>query len=147
MMDPNFSLQNVFFPMIGGALIGLSATLMLVLNGRVTGISGILSTVLSKPHPSHFWRYAFLLGLLGGGLLVSLNFPDALRNLSDRGFVMVAVAGLLVGYGTVMGSGCTSGHGICGISRLSIRSLVATGIFMLFGFLTVIFVRALTGGL
>lgn len=147
MITPDFQIENMMFPLAGGALIGLAATLMLVLNGRITGISGILASSLSRPHHSHFWRYAFLLGLLAGGFLVFKNSPEAFANVSDRGVGMVAIAGALVGFGTVMGSGCTSGHGICGMSRLSMRSIVATGTFMIFGFLTVIAVRILTGAL
>jgi uncharacterized membrane protein YedE/YeeE len=120
---------------------------MLLFNGRVTGISGIISSALAKPKPEGLWRWLFIAGLLVGGAVIQMIRPDLLSNLSDRSLVIVTIAGLLVGYGTVMASGCTSGHGVCGISRFSPRSLVATVTFMLFGFLTVQAVRMLLGGM
>lgn len=141
-MDPNQTLHSLF----GGALIGVAVTLMLLFNGRVTGISGILGSSLSKPSRVGLWRWMFLAGLVIGGFFMHGLRPDFFVNLSGRGLMAVAIAGLLVGYGTVMGSGCTSGHGICGISRLSIRSAIATVTFMFFGFLAVQFVRYFLGG-
>lgn len=137
---------NVIYPLLGGSLIGLAVTIMLLFNGRVTGISGIISSSLAKPSKSDFWRIAFLLGLIFGGAFVYFLQPTLFVNISNRSPLTVAIAGLLVGYGTVMGSGCTSGHGICGLSRLSMRSMVATLTFMLFGFLSVQIFQFLTGG-
>lgn len=128
-------MNSVVTPLLGGALIGLAVTLMLLFNGRVTGISGILYSSLSRPNQEGLWRWLFLAGLVAGGASVQILRPELLINLSDRNMTAIILAGLLVGYGTVMGSGCTSGHGICGLSRLSVRSLAATVTFMLFGFI------------
>lgn len=133
-------------PLIGGALIGLAVTLMLLFNGRVTGISGILAGSLSRPTNDFGWRLAFFGGLLSGALVARVMNPDFFLNLSTRGIGSIAVAGLLVGYGTVMGGGCTSGHGVCGMSRLSFRSIVATVTFILFGLLAVAAFNYMTGG-
>lgn len=133
-------------PLIGGSLIGLAVTLMLLFNGRVTGISGILSGSLSRPTNDFGWRLAFFGGLLSGAVIARILNPDFFVNLSSRGIGSVAIAGLLVGFGTVMGGGCTSGHGVCGMSRLSIRSIVATVTFMLFGFLAVAAFKFMSGG-
>lgn len=139
----NFS---VYEPLFGGALIGVAVTLMLLFNGRVTGISGIVAGSLTKPSREGTWRLVFLAGILAGGLFVALLNPGSFVNLSGRSFPIVAVAGLLVGYGTVLGSGCTSGHGICGLSRFSVRSMIATLTFMGFGFLTVLLARTFIEG-
>lgn len=130
----------------GGALIGLAVTLMLLFNGRVTGISGIIASSLAKPSREGAWRWTFLTGMLVGGALMYSLRPQYFVNSSGRSIVLVGIAGLLVGYGTVMGSGCTSGHGICGTSRFSIRSVLATLTFMAFGFMTVQAVSYLLGG-
>jgi len=129
--------------LIGGALIGIAVSIMLLFNGRVTGISGILAASLEKPSREGAWRLMFLLGLLAGGALMFSAQPALFGQ--GRNYILTAIAGLLVGYGTVMGGGCTSGHGVCGISRLSIRSLAATITFMLFGFVTVAVIRLITG--
>lgn len=133
------------YSLLGGALIGVAVTMMLLFNGRVTGISGIIASSLAKPTKDLLWRWTFIVGMLGGGFLVQAIRPDLFVNASGRGPLVVVIAGALVGYGTVMGSGCTSGHGVCGLSRLSIRSAAATLTFMLFGFLTVQFVRRFWG--
>lgn len=140
------NLNSALSSLAGGALIGIAVTILLAFNGRVTGISGIISSTLTKPNREGAWRWLFLGGLLSGGVLVQLLKPELLVNLTDRGVGSVFFAGLLVGYGTLLGSGCTSGHGVCGISRFSMRSLLATVTFMLFGFLSVQAVRLLTGG-
>lgn len=139
-------LSKVVYPLTGGGLIGLAVTAMLLFNGRVTGISGIIESSLSKPNSESLWRWFFLGGMILGGAVMQMARPDMFVNLSDRGPVLALFAGLLVGYGTVMGSGCTSGHGVCGISRFSIRSVVATMTFIFFGFLTVQVVRYFAGG-
>jgi uncharacterized membrane protein YedE/YeeE len=138
--------NSIIYPLLGGSLIGVAATTMLLFNGRVTGISGIIASSLSKPDKDSLWRWFFLAGMIGGGAIVQVLYPDLFVNISGRSAMLVVIAGLLVGYGTVMGSGCTSGHGVCGISRFSTRSAMATVTFMLFGFLTVQIVRYFSGG-
>lgn len=128
----------------GGVLIGLSAALLILGSGRVAGISGIVGGLLKPGGPDTVWRLAFLGGLLSAPLLWRLfaALPEA-QPVTGGG--MLVVAGLLVGIGTRYGSGCTSGHGVCGLSRLSPRSLVATLAFMGAGFATVYVVRHLLG--
>lgn len=133
-------------PLVGGSLIGLAVTLMLVFNGRVTGISGIIASAIAKPSQEGAWRLMFLAGLVAGGFVVQVFRPELFINTSERSSIAVLFAGLLVGYGTVLGSGCTSGHGVCGMSRLSVRSILATLTFMLLGFLTVQAVVHFAGG-
>lgn len=128
----------------GGALIGLSATLLLLFNGRVAGVSGILAGAIA-PSGDATWRWAFLGGLLAGGAAMSWLAPSLFVVAYDRTLPMVVVAGLLVGVGTRLGGGCTSGHGVCGLSRLSARSLVATLTFIATGALAVFLVRWLGG--
>jgi hypothetical protein len=129
----------------GGMLIGLAAALLLVTHGKIAGISGVLGGLL-QPRPGDIaWRAWFVGGLAGGGVLLALIWPGAFGVLADRSLAMVAVAGLLVGFGTRLGSGCTSGHGVCGLSRVSARSLVATITFMAAGVITVLLTRLLGG--
>ena len=120
----------------GGILIGLAAAMLVLLNGRIAGISGIVGGLLVPRRGEIGWRLAFVAGLLLAPLLVSL-FGYAVVPRIDAGFGMLVAAGLLVGVGTSYGSGCTSGHGVCGLSRLSPRSLVATAAFMAAGIATV----------
>ncbi|MFN4282841.1 MAG: YeeE/YedE family protein [Alphaproteobacteria bacterium] len=120
----------------GGALIGLAAALLLLLNGRVAGVSGILGGLLQRGADERWERIAFIAGLLAGpALFALLAWPPSIVVAASP--AVLIVAGLLVGYGTRLGSGCTSGHGICGVARLSPRSLAATGLFMLAGMATV----------
>jgi uncharacterized membrane protein YedE/YeeE len=114
----------------GGVLIGLSATLLLWLNGRVAGVSGILGGVLLPKRGDIGWRVAFLAGLVVAGGLYMAFVPGAPQPREDFARPALVVAGLLVGFGTRMGNGCTSGHGVCGLGRLSPRSLAAVGTFM-----------------
>lgn len=137
---------SILYALVGGALIGLATALMLIFNGRVTGISGILNSFLSSPGSEGGWRGYFLGGLLAGGGLMGFLRPDFFANTSGRSLPIVIVAGLLVGFGTVMGSGCTSGHGICGISRLSLRSILATVVFMILGIVTATLFHSWLGG-
>ncbi len=124
----------------GGAMIGLSAALFILFNGRIAGISGILGGLLQWPKGDLSWRLAFLLGLVAAPLAFSLIAPlPSVRIDADTSTLILA--GLLVGIGTRYGSGCTSGHGVCGLARLSPRSLVATAAFMFAGFVTVFVVR------
>jgi uncharacterized protein len=126
----------------GGLLIGTAAALLLWFNGRVAGISGIVGALLQPTRGDVAWRIAFIAGLIGAPLLYALfAAPPAPR--IDAGTPALIVAGLLVGIGTRYGSGCTSGHGVCGLSRLSPRSAVATAAFMAAGFATVFVLRHL----
>jgi uncharacterized membrane protein YedE/YeeE len=138
---------NAFTPwssLAGGALIGIAAAMLALLNGRIAGISGVLGGLLNPLRGDIGWRAAFVLGLLGAplGYLLFAALP---RPQIDAGFGALAIAGLLVGVGTRYGSGCTSGHGVCGLSRLSPRSLAATSAFMGAGFLTVYLIRHVFG--
>jgi uncharacterized membrane protein YedE/YeeE len=127
---------------IGGALIGLAAALLLWLNGRVAGISGTLGgAVLGAPQGDRAWRFLFLGGLIGGALLVRFFSPTGLPVELQAGWGPLLLAGVLVGVGTRMGNGCTSGHGLCGIARFSQRSILATITFMLVAMITVYVVR------
>ena len=126
----------------GGLLIGVATAMFLLFNGRIAGISGILGGLLRPVAGDIGWRTAFVLGLLGAPLVYGLaaRLPSVRV---DADLTTLVVAGLLVGFGTRYGSGCTSGHGVCGLSRLSPRSMVATASFMLAGFVTVFIVRHL----
>jgi uncharacterized membrane protein YedE/YeeE len=126
---------------IGGMLIGSSASLLLLLNGKVAGISGIFGGLFSPASEDRRWRAAFLVGLLGAGLLFSWFRPSAIGSPPPLPLGLLVVAGLLVGGGTELGNGCTSGHGVCGISRGSKRSILATLIFMATAVGTVYLVR------
>lgn len=126
--------------LIGGLLIGVSATLMLMMLGRITGISGILAASL-RPTPDSAWRYLFLVGLVAGAYSYHWLSGSPPAPASDAGWPVTIVAGLLVGAGTRIGGGCTSGHGVCGIARLSKRSIAATAAFMGAGMLTVFVMR------
>ncbi|NAX40025.1 YeeE/YedE family protein [Vibrio sp. V26_P1S5P106] len=123
--------------LLGGILLGISATLMLLLNGKVAGISGILNGILSPKAQDFMWRLLFVVGMIAGGVAgVNLFTSDVPMTYGTQTSLLIG-AGLLVGLGTRLGNGCTSGHGICGIGRLSIRSIVVTGIFMLVAGITV----------
>ena len=124
----------------GALLLGLAAALFILFSGRVLGISGIVGGLLRPRKGDAGWRLAFVLGMLVAPSLYAL-FAGPLQPRIDAGWGMVVVAGLLVGVGTRYGSGCTSGHGVCGLSRLSPRSLVATLAFMGAGFVTVFLIR------
>ena len=126
----------------GGAMIGLAAALLILFNGRIAGISGIMGGLLGWRKEDIFWRIAFLAGLIAAPLAFSLAAPLPAARV-DADFPTLILAGLLVGAGTRYGSGCTSGHGVCGLARLSPRSLAATASFMLAGFATVYTVRHL----
>jgi len=126
----------------GGVLIGAAAAMLLLLNGKIAGISGILGGLLRPSAGDIGWRVAFIAGLVAAPLLYQLAAPLPAVQI-DAGTALLIVAGLLVGVGTRYGSGCTSGHGVCGLSRLSPRSMVATAAFMTAGFVTVFVVRHL----
>ena len=123
--------------LIGGLLIGLSATLMLLLNGRIAGISGIVGGLLTRKGSEVGWRAMFVAGLLLGAFVYMLATGGALPVRIEASLPIVVVAGILVGFGTRLGSGCTSGHGVSGLARFSKRSIVATSVFMGAGIVTV----------
>jgi uncharacterized membrane protein YedE/YeeE len=138
---------NHFTPLAalaGGVLIGIAAAMFVLLNGRIAGISGVLGGLLRPVKNDSAWRLAFVLGLIGAPL-VYLLFAALPKPQIDAGYGALILAGVLVGIGTRYGSGCTSGHGVCGLSRLSPRSLVATAAFMGAGFVTVFVTRHLLG--
>ncbi len=132
--------------LLGGALIGLAATLLYAMLGRIAGISGLLNTAIEKSD-GRGWRIAFLLGLVAGATLWFAFAPGVPPLRTDFPMQWLIVAGLLVGFGTHLGNGCTSGHGICGLARLSKRSFVAVAAFMGAGFATVFVIRHVLGGL
>ena len=128
--------------LIGGGLIGLSAVLLMAFSGRIAGISGIVAGLLPpKPAEDRTWRIAFILGLLLAPAVLAIFTGDNRIGAPTVGPVMLIAAGLLVGVGTALGGGCTSGHGICGISRLSPRSMAATATFVATAMVTVFIVR------
>lgn len=129
----------------GGIILGVASALFILINGRVLGISGILGGLLPPKAGDTFWRLAFLAGMFASPWIFLLLAPTEFITTPqiDADLVMLVIAGLLVGIGTRYGSGCTSGHGVCGLSRMSPRSLVATLSFMAAGFLTVYVVRHL----
>ncbi len=130
-------MDSFLSPLIGGLLIGVSSTLMLWGLGRVAGISGIYSSILSLDR-ENLWKYSFILGLIIGGFFLYQFFPEKLFDYQITGSTSrVITAGLLVGFGTRLGNGCTSGHGVCGIPRLAKRSIIATITFILVGMLVV----------
>ena len=130
----------------GGALIGTAAALLWLLSGRVAGISGIAGSLFAPRRGDVGWRLLFLAGMFGGGVIAARVWPRAFEG--DLGLPALALvgAGLLVGFGTGRANGCTSGHGVCGVARLSPRSLVATGTFMATGIATVFVIRHVIGG-
>ncbi|AMG29402.1 hypothetical protein AL542_02955 [Grimontia hollisae] len=129
--------------LFGGALVGVSGLALMILNGRVAGISGIISGLFTSGKSEFSWRLLFLIGMVLAGLSASamgFSFPDFKSLAAETSPLMIITAGLLVGIGTKLSNGCTSGHGICGIGRLSKRSIVATLTFMAAAFATV-FIR------
>ena len=130
----NFTLLNSF---IGGILIGIAAIIIFLTNGRIMGISGILGNLMTlKETDQIYWRIAFLLGVLIGPLIFTILFKE-IKSEMVANTTFLIISGFLVGLGTSLGNGCTSGHGICGLSRLSIRSIVATLVFVISGMITV----------
>ncbi len=139
-------LQAALQPLLGGVLIGLASWLLLASLGRVAGISGITAAVIAPNHDESSdwgWRLVFVIGLIVGGWVAYQFFATPAA--AQRPTWLLIVAGLVVGFGTVLGSGCTSGHGVCGLGRRSMRSLVATLTFMGTGFATVFLITAVTG--
>lgn len=132
--------------LIGGMLIGLSASAMLLFNGKIAGISGIVAGLLNPAKNDTLWRGIFIAGLLTGGLLLRIVSPQVFTMGISRSWAALVLAGMLVGFGTRLGNGCTSGHGVCGLSRLSPRSLIATITFIATGAAAVYVVNHLLGG-
>lgn len=135
--------SNMSFPwfhaLLGGLMIGAASALVLVAHGRIAGISGVVGSLLSPATGDRDWRLAFVGGLVASGIVAAFVAPQAV-GASVRSLPVLAIAGVLVGFGTQLGGGCTSGHGVCGVSRLSPRSLVAVGTFMMTGALTTLIV-------
>jgi uncharacterized membrane protein YedE/YeeE len=131
--------------LLGGLLIGSSAVLLLWLNGRIAGVTGMLTGLLVKPSATPLWRLLFLLGLIGGTLLYGLFAAAPTPQRQGFPLPLLMAAGLLTGYGTAQANGCTSGHGVCGLARLSLRSLAATGTFLGVAILTTYVVRHVLG--
>ncbi len=135
----------------GGTLIGLAAVLLMALNGRIAGISGIGSSVL-PPWTERLdendlaWRLAFIIGIMLAPLLVQIVTGTPIQQTVSSNVPLMVIAGLITGIGSVYGGGCTSGHGVCGMSRLSMRSFIATGTFMATAFVTVFITRHVIGG-
>ena len=131
--------------LIGGALIGLTASLFLLFSGRVAGVSGITGGILDASRGDRSWRIAFFCGLLAGGFLIQPLSLGVIESVSSRPQWAIIAGGLLVGFGTRLGNGCTSGHGICGLTRRSFRSLAATMTFMATGSFTATLFAQLIG--
>jgi uncharacterized membrane protein YedE/YeeE len=142
-MDSHQIMHPYALSFIGGLLVGTSVWLMLVGLGRVTGVSGIAASALTEPQVS-LWRFAFLLGLVAGGAVFATLFHASGASVTTTPWLIAA--GLLVGFGTVLGGGCTSGHGVCGLGRRSMRSLVATLTFMAAGMVAVAVIHAVKAG-
>ncbi|MEZ4320481.1 MAG: YeeE/YedE thiosulfate transporter family protein [Myxococcota bacterium] len=141
-MDASSALSAI----AGGGLIGLSAALLLLTTGRIAGISGIYGGLLCARARDIGWRVAFVAGLAVAGVAFAVFVPDAIEPSSQRSTMATAIAGVLVGFGVRMGSGCTSGHGVCGVGRLSRRSLVATAVFLCTGMVTASVLQVLARG-
>lgn len=131
-------------PLIGGLLIGLSSSILLKSIGRIAGISGIFESLLGTFKSENAWRYSFIIGLVAGAIVMYLAFPQYFNYQFNAHPVKIIAAGLLVGYGTRLGGGCTSGHGVCGIPRFSKRSIIGTVLFMVTGIITVFIEGALS---
>ena len=129
--------------LLGGVILGISAALYIHLHGRILGISGIVAGLLHPISGDWIWRLSFIFGLLSAAFWGSLLFDIHPLQIIEAGWSAIVLSGFLVGFGAHYGSGCTSGHGICGLSQLSPRSIVATSAFMLAGFLTVLVIRHL----
>ncbi|WP_108652289.1 YeeE/YedE family protein [Dongshaea marina] len=142
----NLAWPELIQALVGGLLIGLSATLLLAFNGKIAGISGMVGGLFTRSWQELSWRALFIIGMLLGGVIASqlgFTFPGSF---GEHNILTWIGAGLLVGIGTRLGNGCTSGHGICGIGRLSIRSMVATTLFILTAFIGVYLHLHLVGG-
>ena len=126
--------------LIGGSIIGIAVSLLLLFNGKVLGVSGILGELFNHPLSKNYWRLFFVLGLLISPLIYSIFHPIPNIEITSNKLLII-VGGLLVGFGSRLGSGCTSGHGVCGLARLSVRSFMAAMTFIFFGFVTVFVIQ------
>ncbi len=126
--------------LIGGSIIGIAVSLLLLFNGKVLGVSGILGELINNPLSKNYWRLFFVLGLLISPLIYSIFHPIPIIEITSNKLLII-VGGLLVGFGSRLGSGCSSGHGVCGLARLSVRSFIATMTFIFFGFVTVFVIQ------
>ena len=131
---------------IGGALIGLSAVMLMALNGRIAGISGVFSGSVFAERGDKFWRVLFVVGLIAAPILWTLVQGSQPKFEITDNWSLIIAGGLLVGFGTLLGSGCTSGHGVCGLARLSPRSMASVGLFMAAGMITVAVAKIVLGG-
>ena len=131
---------------IGGGMIGLAASMLLLFNGRIAGISGITGSLLFNKTKDLDWRWAFLGGLLTSGFVLSMVAPEVMQVPDNRDLIWMPIAGVIVGFGTRMGNGCTSGHGVCGITRFSVRSIIATIAFLGSGMLVATLIQMTIGG-
>ena len=138
--------ERVWPALVGGLMIGVASAGLLALTAKTAGISGILDGILRREKGELGWKGAFVLGLIVGGIGLVLMLPENVATQALRPLPLMALAGLLVGFGTRLGGGCTSGHGVCGIGRLSKRSILGTVTFIAVGALTVVVARALEGG-
>lgn len=145
MFETLFSAVNFYYTVFGGLLIGLAATLLLLFNGRIAGICGIAFGLLNQSIGDKLWRWLFLAGLVGGAILLHLFADLPVPSPSNASLPILILGGFLVGFGTQVGSGCTSGHGVCGISRFSNRSIISTVLFITFGVLSMLLFRHLIG--
>ena len=143
-MSIDWSAFTPWSALTGGLLIGAAAAMLVLLNGRIAGVSGVLGGLMKPLSGDMAWRVAFVMGMVVSPLVYGLVTAWPVPRI-DAGYCALVIAGLLVGVGTRYGSGCTSGHGVCGLSRLSLRSLVATLAFMAMGFLTVFVLRHVVG--
>ena len=134
---------NILPSLLGGALIGVSVSILLLFNGRMAGISGIMNGIFKSPKDEKHWRLTFLIGLVIGAIIFQIIIPDFFIPRENYPLWLIAIGGFLVGIGTRLSSGCTSGHGICGIANLSKRSIFATLTFMASGMLTVFIIKHL----
>jgi hypothetical protein len=134
-------MNSFLYPIIGGLLIGFAAAIMMIFNGKIAGISGITRTLIShdcETNYQRYWRLLFLLGLIVGGFFIIKLFPENTSISKNLNFINMILGGLMVGIGTSFANGCTSGHGVCGLSRGSKRSFISVIIFMFFGVLGVL---------
>jgi uncharacterized protein len=138
---------SILYPIIGGALIGLASIGLMLFNGRIAGISGIVKGALRIPKNDLLWRIAFILGMILTGIAIQNIYPELFLAEIDRSIWAYAAAGLLIGIGTGLANGCTSGHGVCGVGRLSNRSVTITMAFTLSGIITVWLINSFFGGM
>ena len=145
-MDTIIGNNIIFNAIIGGTLIGLASFCLMLFNGRIAGIAGIVKGALRPEKGNFMWRVTFIMGMILSGVLLERLYPQLYRMEIDRSIWAYAVAGLLIGIGTELANGCTSGHGVCGVGRLSNRSVTITMSFTLSGIIVVWVINTLLGG-